>query len=95
MGKAREVDAARNGQEALRMVGEADHKTLPYDLVLMDWKMPVMDGVAATLHIRPGDSPPWITLAVTDTVDEFMATTAPWQWHRPGRGAGVVDAVRC
>ena len=34
-------------------------------------------------------------LAVTDTVDEFMATTAPWQWQRPGRRVEVVDAVRC
>ena len=26
---------------------------------------------------------------------QFMATTAPWQWQRPGRRVEVVDAVRC
>jgi len=41
-----EVDAAANGAYALSMVRDADAKALPYDLVLMDWKMPEMDGVA-------------------------------------------------
>jgi PAS domain S-box-containing protein len=47
-----EVDAARNGQDALRMVGEADQKQLSYDLVLMDWKMPGMDGVQTIQHLQ-------------------------------------------
>lgn len=47
-----EVDAVRTGQEALRMVGEADQKKLPYDLVLMDWKMPVMDGVQTIQQLQ-------------------------------------------
>lgn len=34
-------------------------------------------------------------LAVTDTIDEFMATTAPWQWQRPGQPTVAADAVRC
>jgi len=41
------VDLAENGSEAVRMVGEK-----PYDTVLMDMQMPVMDGVAATREIR-------------------------------------------
>jgi PAS domain S-box-containing protein len=40
-----EVDAAWNGQNALQMIAEAEKKALPYDLVLMDWKMPGMDGI--------------------------------------------------
>jgi two-component system sensor histidine kinase/response regulator len=47
-----EVDVARDGSEALRLIEQADHKVLPYDLVLMDWKMPVMDGVEAVRQIR-------------------------------------------
>ncbi|MBK7783983.1 MAG: response regulator [Gemmatimonadetes bacterium] len=37
------IELAENGQEALARLGEA-----PYDLVLMDCQMPVMDGLAAT-----------------------------------------------
>jgi signal transduction histidine kinase/DNA-binding response OmpR family regulator/HPt (histidine-containing phosphotransfer) domain-containing protein len=40
-----EVDVARDGQQALQMVAVADQKQLPYNLLLMDWKMPGMDGV--------------------------------------------------
>ncbi len=40
-----EVDAARNGQQAVDLVAAADQKRLPYSVLLMDWKMPGMDGV--------------------------------------------------
>ena len=40
-------DAARNGQEALQMVGKGD-----YALVLMDCQMPIVDGYETTEQIR-------------------------------------------
>lgn len=40
-----EVDVADSGRAALVMLVEAERKSLPYDLVLMDWRMPEMDGV--------------------------------------------------
>jgi PAS domain S-box-containing protein len=40
-----EVDVADSGRVALRLLVEAEDKALPYDLVLMDWRMPGMDGV--------------------------------------------------
>jgi signal transduction histidine kinase/ligand-binding sensor domain-containing protein/CheY-like chemotaxis protein len=40
-------DMAKNGLEAVEKF-----KSRPYDLVLMDWQMPVLDGFAATQAIR-------------------------------------------
>ena len=42
-----ECDVAPNGKEALRMAMDT-----PYDIVLMDVNMPVMDGLTATREIR-------------------------------------------
>lgn len=47
-----EVDVAWDGQQALAMVAQADQKQLPYDLVLMDWKMPLMDGVETVRQMQ-------------------------------------------
>jgi PAS domain S-box-containing protein len=47
-----EVDVAWDGRQALEMIAVAERKALPYDLVLMDWKMPVMDGVETVKRLQ-------------------------------------------
>jgi len=47
-----EVDAAWDGRQALDMIAAAEKKQLPYDLVLMDWKMPVMDGIETVQRLQ-------------------------------------------
>ncbi len=47
-----EVDLAENGQKAVEMVQAAQEKGQPYDLVLMDVQMPIMDGYTATGKLR-------------------------------------------
>jgi PAS domain S-box-containing protein len=41
-----QVDVAVDGKQALHLVEAADAQDIPYRLVLLDWKMPGMDGVA-------------------------------------------------
>ncbi|MET1078886.1 MAG: response regulator [Pseudomonas sp.] len=47
-----EVDVADSGRAALALLAEAERKALPYDLVLMDWRMPGMDGVETVRQMR-------------------------------------------
>jgi len=47
-----EVDVASGGQQALKMIEKADGEDKSYKLVLMDWKMPVMDGLETSKKIE-------------------------------------------
>ncbi|MBF0472054.1 MAG: response regulator, partial [Gammaproteobacteria bacterium] len=47
-----EVDAAHHGEEACRMIEEAEAKAIPYDLIFMDWQMPVMDGIECIQQLQ-------------------------------------------
>src|SRR5206468_8998010 len=40
------VDTATGGEQALQRVQQADAADAPYQLLVLDWKMPSMDGVA-------------------------------------------------
>ncbi len=46
------VVKAANGLEALQAVEQADREGMPYQLVLLDWKMPVMNGIEAAQKIH-------------------------------------------
>jgi PAS domain S-box-containing protein len=49
-----EVDIARNGIEALEWIREAEQRQLPYQLVLVDWQMPGMDGIEVVARLHDG-----------------------------------------
>ncbi|MGL6510113.1 response regulator [Aeromonas hydrophila] len=39
------VDTAESGQQALQMIAGAEQEGLPYEVVLLDWHMPGLDGI--------------------------------------------------
>jgi len=51
-----EVDVALGGQEGLEMAARAEQRAMPYDLILMDWKMPSMDGVETVRRLQSGQA---------------------------------------
>jgi len=46
------AEGVANGAQALKKVLAAEEEGQPYDLVLMDWKMPTMDGIEAAKRIQ-------------------------------------------
>ncbi len=63
-----EVSYTTSGEKALAMVQEAGGSGQPYDLVLLDWQMPGMDGVETTRKIREsvGQALPVLVLTAYD-----------------------------
>jgi len=51
-----QIDIANNGLEAIEKYKKAISVNIPYELILMDLQMPVMDGYEATKIIREMDS---------------------------------------
>ena len=47
-----EVTVAENGQVAVDLVAKANSEGCPYDVILMDMQMPVLDGYEATKQLR-------------------------------------------
>jgi signal transduction histidine kinase/DNA-binding response OmpR family regulator len=47
-----DVTAVRNGLDALEVVRQANDEGRPLGLAIIDWKMPVMDGIALAQKIR-------------------------------------------
>jgi CheY-like chemotaxis protein len=77
-----EVDAVSDGAEAIRALQQR-----PYDLVLMDVQMPVMDGIEATQHIRSAAGPAGHTPIIAMTANVYAEQIASF------RRAGMDDHV--
>jgi len=61
---AKQVDAVASGKEAISAVQRQD-ATDPYDIVFMDWRMPGLDGLQTSRHIKGDETlkqPPHIVL---------------------------------
>ena len=61
------VGEAANGEEAVRLLGRT-----PADVVLMDIRMPVMDGVEATRRLVAAQNPAKVLVLTTFDLDEYV-----------------------
>src|SRR5579862_567217 len=87
------VGEAENGQEAVRLVAE-----LAPDVVLMDVRMPVLDGIEATRRIAASDSAARILVLTTFDLDEYVYAAiragASGFLLKDVRPSDLVDAIR-
>jgi len=87
------VGEAENGEEAVRLVAE-----LEPDVVLMDVRMPVVDGIEATRRIAASESPARILVLTTFDLDEYVYAAiragASGFLLKDVRPSDLVDAIR-
>jgi DNA-binding NarL/FixJ family response regulator len=69
------IGEAQDGAQALRLVQQLRQAGTPADIVVMDIRMPVMDGVAATRELcrQAGEAPRVVVLTTFDTDAEAFA----------------------
>jgi len=73
------VDSVSSGAAAIREVSRAAAENRPYNLILMDWKMPEMDGLEAARRIKENDqlpTPPAIFLVTAFSQADIREQTA-------------------
>ncbi len=90
-----QVSEAKDGREAVRMALEA-----PYDAILMDLRMPGLDGLAAAERIRRGTGPNQSTPIIAFSAaaggrrgDDLKALGFDGQIGKPVNAAALVDAL--
>lgn len=74
-----------NGLEALEILSKE-----PFDVVLMDWRMPIMDGMAATRLIRSGGNPQFQVIDPNIYVIALTANATEKE-KQEGAAAGMND----
>ena len=69
-----DAELVASAPEALSALEEAERKGQPYDLILMDWRMPGMDGMEAARRIREGasDRPPLVVMVSAYGREEML-----------------------
>ena len=92
-------EAAHSGAEALEMVRLRHARRASYDLILVDWRMPEMDGLETTRQIRAilgGESAIIILTAYNwdDILDEAVQAGVNSFLAKPLSASNVLDELR-
>jgi len=92
-----EVVLAENGEEAVAKAREAEAAEAPYDVILMDMQMPLLDGYAATGRLREnGYRRPIIALtahALSDDRQRCLAAGCDDYMAKPVQFDRLVDTI--
>ena len=93
------AEIAGSGQEAIEMVRLRHARMEPYNLILVDWKMPDMDGVETTRRIREiiGNESAIIILTAyswDDVLEEAMQAGVDSFIPKPMFAAAVLDEFK-
>lgn len=76
-----DADFTTSGQDALRMVENNHEENRDYQIILIDWKMPIMDGISTARAIRN---------LLGDTVPVLLISSYDWSSiEKEAREAGV------
>ncbi|MFU8856109.1 MAG: MASE3 domain-containing protein [Deferrisomatales bacterium] len=69
-----DVSVASSGEEGLKLLQGAQHEGRPYRLLLLDRRMPEMDGFRVAEELRDGDLPqvPTVLMLTSDTVGDDL-----------------------
>ena len=73
-----DVESARDGREALTLIETNDERDHPYDLVVIDWKMPVLDGMECVRAMGRAklSRPPAVIMATNHGREEVLDSAA-------------------
>ena len=90
------ADTAQSGKAALEMLEVRHAKQDPYNLVLLDWKMPGMDGVAVAAEIRRRYSTETTVIILTacnwdEIMDEALHAGVDGFLSKPLSAAKVIE----
>lgn len=92
------VGEAENGREACEKVAATALSPAPIDVVLMDIRMPVLDGIAATAEIAQLDGAPKVIVLTTFDADDYvlraLASGASGFLLKDTAPADIVAAIR-
>jgi signal transduction histidine kinase/ligand-binding sensor domain-containing protein/CheY-like chemotaxis protein len=94
-----EADKADNGPDAIELIRTAIQGGRPYDLVLMDWRMPGLDGIETTerIHQEHLDDSPHILMVSAYDKDEARTQLSNTQinqfMEKPISQGAMLDAI--
>ncbi|KAL2323706.1 hypothetical protein Fmac_028085 [Flemingia macrophylla] len=95
------IELCENGAQAVQLVNEAltpNSPNPPYDYILMDWQMPVMDGLEATKKIREMEKAYGVRIpiiALTACTDKKTVETGiDYQIAKPVTPENLFEAIK-
>lgn len=101
LGGAADIEVAgeaENGRQACAAIAAAAHSHAPIDVVLMDIRMPLLDGIAATAEISAREDAPQVLVLTTFDADDYvlraLAAGASGFLLKDTAPADIVDAIR-